>query len=338
MATYLYLALAGDHKIAIYGLDPASGRLTFQRDIPLSGAVGPLAVDPQHRFMYAGLRSTCQMASLRFDPGTGNLSLLHTIPLPSDPCFIATDRSGRFLFSAYYGAGAVAVHAISPEGRLGQAPLQWLETAPNAHAIQTDPSNRFAFVPHIAGPNLILQFTFDQERGTLTPNATPRVVPPGRVGPRHFCFHPSLDVAYFVNEQGCSVTTYHFDRSTGTLAPFQTLSTLPEGFGAENTCAQIHISPGGSFLYASNRGHDSIAGFAIDPASGRLRALGQQATEPVPRAFNLDPDGDFLFASGLVSGQLASYRIDRASGALRLLARYRVGERPMWVLAVRLAR
>jgi 6-phosphogluconolactonase len=264
--------------------------------------------------------------------------LLNTVSLPSDPCFVATDGIGRFLFSAYYGAGAVAVHAITPDGRLGQAPLQWLETAPNAHAIQTDRSNRFAFVPHIAGPNLILQFIFDQESGALNPNPTPWVVPPGRVGPRHFCFHPRLDVAYFVNEQGCSVTAYHFDRSTGTLAPFQTLSTLPEGFGAENTCAQIHITPAGSFLYASNRGHDSIACFAIDPSSGRLHALGQQPSEPMPRAFNVDPDGDFLFASGLVSGQLTSYRIDRSSGALQPLARYRVGERPMWVLAVQLSR
>jgi 6-phosphogluconolactonase len=143
-------------------------------------------------------------------------------------------------------------------------------------------------------------------------------------------------VAYFVNEQGCSVTAYHFDPSTGTLAPFQTLSTLPQGFSAENTCAQIHITPSGGFLYASNRGHDSIAGFAIDPSSGRLRAIGQQPTEPMPRAFSVDPDGDFLFASGLVSGQLASYRIDRSNGTLQPLERYRVGERPMWVHLVRL--
>lgn len=333
MSTYLYVALAGEAKIAHYALDAASGGLVFQRDLPLGGAVGPLAVDPEGRFMYAGLRSTCQMASLQVDPGTGSLSLLDTVALPSDPCFIATDRSGRFLFSAYYGAGAVAVHAITPDGRLSHAPLQWLETAPNAHAIQTDPSNRFAFVPHIAGPNLILQFTFDRESGALTPNPTPRVVPEGSVGPRHFCFHPRLDAAYFVNEQGCSVTAYHFDRSTGTLAPFQTLSTVPDGFSAENTCAQIHITPSGGILYASNRGHDSIAGFAIDPSSGRLRAIGQQPTEPMPRAFNVDPKGDFLFASGLVSGQLASYRIDRSSGSLQPLERYRVGERPMWVLA-----
>ena len=163
MSTYLYLALAGEHKIATYTLDPVSGRLTYRRDLPLGGAVGPLAVDLERRFMYAGVRSTCQIASLRIDPGTGSLSLLNVVSLPSDPCFIATDGTGRFLFSAYYGAGAVAVHAITPDGTLGQAPLQWLETAPNAHAIQTDRSNRFAFVPHIAGPNLILQFIFDQD-------------------------------------------------------------------------------------------------------------------------------------------------------------------------------
>jgi 6-phosphogluconolactonase len=335
MTYFMYLALAGENKIAIYTMDPDSGQLRFNRDVPLDGAVGPLAVDPDRQYLYAGIRSTCEMTSLRIAPDTGSLTLIGRVRLEADPCFIATDRQGRFLLSAYYGAGAVAVHRILPNGALDDTPVRWLATAPNAHAIQTDASNRFAFVPHIAGPNVILQFEFDEQDGTLTPNETPSVIPEERVGPRHFVFHPHLPVVYFVNEQGSSVTAYQFDRSAGTLRAFQTISTLPAGFAGENTCAQIHIAPSGDFLYASNRGHDSIACFAVDAATGGLNTIGQQPTEQMPRAFNLDPEGRFLFAAGLVSGKLASYRIDDQTGALEPIQTYLVGERPMWVHVLR---
>ena len=336
MTHFVYLALAGENRIAIYTMDPDSGRLRFNRNVPLGGAVGPLTADPGRQYLYAGIRSTCEMASLRIAPDTGNLTLIGRVPLEADPCFLATDRRGRFLLSAYYGAGAVAVHRISPDGTLDDIPVQWLATAPNAHAIQTDPSNRFALVPHIAGPNVILQFEFDEQNGTLTPNRTPSVSPEERVGPRHFVFHPRLPVVYFVNEQGSSVTAYQFDRSAGTLRAFQTISTLPAGFSVQNTCAQIHIAPSGAFLYASNRGHDSIACFAVDAATGGLNTIGQQSTEEMPRAFNLDPEGRFLYAAGLVSGRLASYRIDGQTGTLQPMQTYLVGERPMWVLVLRL--
>jgi 6-phosphogluconolactonase len=160
------------------------------------------------------------------------------------------------------------------------------------------------------------------------------VNPEEGVGPRHFVFHPHLPIVYFVNEQGSSVTAYQFDRSVGTLRAFQNISTLPVGFAGENTCAQIHIAPSGDFLYASNRGHDSIACFAVDAATGGLNIIDQQSTEEMPRAFNVDPAGRFLYAAGLVSGKLASYRIDDQTGALEPMQTYLVGERPMWVLVL----
>ncbi len=184
---------------------------------------------------------------------------------------------------------------------------------------------------------MILQFAFDERNGALKPNAEPQVVPEERVGPRHYVFHPDLPVVYFDNEQGSSVTAYRFNRSAGTLAPLQTVSTLPEAFAGDNTCAQIHITPSGRFVYASNRGHDSIACFSVDLATGSLTAVGQQPTEKTPRAFNLDPDGKYLFAGGLASSTLASYRIDYATGTLEPLETYVVGDRPMWVLALRSA-
>jgi 6-phosphogluconolactonase len=337
MPDYVYIAIAGEDKISIWTMSSVSGRLWFQEDVALGGAPGPLAVDPTRSFLYAGLRSTCQIASFSIDANSGRLLPIGSISLDADPCYLFTDRTGRFLLSAYYRAGMVAVHRIGPDGAVESPAVEWLPTAEKAHSIQTDTSNRYAFVPHVAGSNLILQFRFDERTGHLTPGMVPRVLPDAGVGPRHFCFHPGGEWVYFVNEQGCSVTAYRLDPSSGTLFPFQTVPTLPEGFDGQNTCAQIQITRSGRFLYASNRGHDSIACFAIDAISGQLTALGPQLTEKTPRAFNSDPDGHYLYVAGLDSGRLAAYRIDADSGSLLPLETYKVGDRPMWVLIVRLS-
>jgi 6-phosphogluconolactonase len=204
--------------------------------------------------------------------------------------------------------------------------------------MQTDPSNKFAFVPHIAGngPNAIFQFRFDENTGHLTPSSPFKVEPAEHLGPRHFCFHPTQNILYFSNEQGCSVTGYRLDTSAGTLSAFQTITTLPAGYAERNTCSQIQITPSGRFLYAPNRGHNSIASFAVDGSSGRLTALGHVATEAVPSAFSLDPEGNFLFAAGSASNRLASYRVNSNTGELTPLGTYDVGKRPMWVLMTRL--
>src|SRR5262245_21392839 len=195
------------------------------------------------------------------------------------------------------------------------APIEWLATATGAHAMQTDPTNHYAFVPHIAGngPNAIFQFTFDEHTGRLTPNAPAKVEPEALLGPRHFCFHPSLDILYFSNEQGCSVTGYRLDTATGTLAAFQTITTLPEGYTERNTCSQIQITASGRFLYAPNRGHNSIACFAVDTATGQLTATGRVASEPIPNALSLDPQDQFLFSAGQASGAMAVFRVDAES-------------------------
>jgi 6-phosphogluconolactonase len=337
MPYFVYVSLAGEGKIAIWAMDPATGKLTFQEDVVVQGGPAPLAVDPMQNILYAGLRSSLQVASYRIDHSTGGLSLLGKTALESDPCYLSTDRTGRFLLSSYYRAGRVAVHAIGEDGVVVGPPVEWRATAEKAHSIQTDASNRFVFVPHVMVDNVIMQYVFDQETGRLTPNAVPCVVPDSDWGPRHFCFHPSQDVVYFSDEQGCSVSAYRFDPDSGTLQAFQTISTLPDGFEGQNTGAQIHITPSGKFLYAVNRGHNSVAGFAVDAFTGRLTALGQQPTEAVPRVFNIDPRGQFLYAAGQVSGRLAAYRIDPQTGSLIPLATYTVGARPMWVLILDLA-
>ncbi len=338
MLYHIYVTLAGENKISILTMDAENGELTRQEDVALGGGPGPLAVDPEKRFLYAGVRSTQEISSFRTERETGKLTLISNIPLESDPCALYTDRAGRFLLSAYYSAGRVAVHALTPEGAVEKAPVQWLSTARGAHALQTDASNQFAFAPHVQESNAILQFLFDEAAGTLTPNPeAPKVTPPPGTGPRHFCFHPTKDIVYFDNEQECSVTGYHLDTSSGTLQPFQTLSTLPQGFDEENTCAQIHIAASGRTLYASNRGHDSIACFSIDPDTGRLSSMDQEPTEEMPRAFNLTPQDDFLLVGSLVSENLACYRVDQETGALSHMYTRHIGERPMWILPLNLA-
>ena len=334
MTYYVYISVAAENKILIFKMEPETGKLLFQEGVELGGAPGPLAVDPNRELLYAGIRSNREISSFRIDQSTGSLSLIGTVSLDADPCYLSTDRRGNFLLSAYYGAGVAAVHPIGKDGAVGSPPIEWRSTAERAHCIRTAPSNQFVFVPHTAGPNLIFQFKFDENTGALTPNAVPKVIPEEGAGPRHFCFHPSKDILYFSNEQGCSVTAYHFDTSAGTLAPFQTISTLPDDFDGDNSCAQIHITPNGKFLYVSNRGHDSIAGFSIDSGTGRLISIGQQQTEAIPRAFTIDPTGNFLFAGGQASGRLASYRIDPQTGALSPLDTYTIGKQSLWVLII----
>ncbi len=343
MAIYAYVSLQDEDRISIFAMDPATGALEHRGDSALTGMPAPLAIDPQKRYLFAGRRQADDygLSSFRIDRATGGLSLIGGVPIPGNPVHISTDRKGDYLLTACYYQGRAGVHAIGGDGSLGGQPIEWRETGIGAHYIQTEPSNRYAFVPHIAngamtGLNAILQFDFDDATGTLTPNSTPRAIPQALDGPRHICFNPNLDIVYSSNEQGCSVTAYNFDSSQGTLSPFQTVSTLPEGYTDHNTCSQIQITPSGKFLYAPNRGHNSIACFGVDEFDGRLTSIGQVATEPVPRAFSLDPAGKYLFAAGLESGRLAAYRVNEASGLLEPLRVYPVGQHPMWVLVTEL--
>ena len=341
MATYLYVSLQDDDIIARYDLDQATGGLSNRVEYHLAGMPAPMATDPQRRFLFVGRRRPGEfgLTSYRIEAGSGDLEHINDINLGGNPVHISTDRTGNYLLSAYYYQARVGVHGFDDEGHLNPAPVEWRETGIGAHYIQTDASNRYAFVPHIAegsqtGPNAIFQFRFDESTGHLTPNTPDRAVPTSPEGPRHICFNPNLNVVYSSNEQGCSVTAYSFDADSGALSPFQTVPTLPDGFTERNTCSQIQITPSGQFLYAPNRGHNSVAGFAVGQEDGSLTPLGQTATEPVPRAFSLDLTGNYLYASGLESGRLASYRISQDSGVLAPLEVYDIGKAPMWVLII----
>jgi 6-phosphogluconolactonase len=334
--TVIYVSLAGEKKVAVYRMDSDDGKLTHANDIKLEGKPGALTTDPKRRFLFASLRAEGRLASFRIDPTSGRLTPVSVVPAGADPAHLSTDRTGTFLFTAYYVAAKVTVHRIGSDGTLPEKPLQTVKTDDKAHAIVPDPSNRFVFVPH-TGPNVIFQFAFHAEKGRLNAGTVPRLRTGEKTGPRHLVFHPTRSIAYVINEQGSSVTTYALDGEAGTLKPLQTVSTLPKDFRETNATAEIKLHPTGRFLYASNRGHDSIAMFAVDSKSGMLTSLGQEATERTPRSFDIDPSGKFLYAAGESSGKLACYRIDEKTGKLKRFTTLEVGKTPWWIQAVAVA-
>ena len=340
MPTFVYVTASGDDKILIFRQDEESGSLEKLGEVSAIGRPAPLATDPDGRFLYVARRDVNELSSYSINPASGELDLLGVADLESDPNFLATDKTGRWLLSAYYIAGRCAVHPINADGVAQSPPVEWRQTGPGAHSMQTDATNRFAFVPHIGGGNgvnAIFQFRFDEDSGTLAPNDPASVPQDGDLGPRHYCFHPSLDVLYFSNEQGCSVTAYDFNTTKGTLSAFQTVSTLPALWNGRNSCAQIRINPSGTMLFAPNRGHDSIACFLIDEESGHLTRTAIVPSEPVPRALNVDPQGRFLYVAGLDSGKLAAYKVNEAWGGIDRIGTYEAGREPMWVLPVNVA-
>src|ERR1700739_2241018 len=241
MSEMLYVGLQDDDKIVVFALDGDSGKLTKRADVAAAGGPSVMAIGPDRNTLYVGCRTRPSIASYRVDPATGGLSQSGTAAQADAPTFLAPDRTGRYMLCAYYQGGYVAVYPIAAGGTIGAAATDNQKTAVGAHAIATDPSNRFAFVPHIAriqdnvleppknnpGPNVILQYRFDAQTGRLSPNTPHRVEQRDLIGPRHYIHPPSLDVVYFSNEQGCSVTAYRIDGAKGTLSSAQQTSTLP---------------------------------------------------------------------------------------------------------------
>jgi len=330
----MYLSLGGEDRVAIYQMNPETGDLEAKGTVPVDGPPGAMAVGPERKFLYVGVRSERgSVATLRIDPGTGGLTQVASTPLVANPVYLAVDHTGHHLLMSSYGAGKAAVYPIKADRTIGSRPTHVVTTEKNPHSILMDRSNRFVFVPN-AGADLILQYKFDTERGRLRRNAPPKIATAAGAGPRHLWFHPTLNVVYCVNETNSSVTVFKLDEQKGTLSKLQNLSTLPDGYEGESYCADIEVTPSGKFLYASNRGYHSITGFAVDPSTGKLTSLGQTPTEEWPRSFNIDPTENFLYSAGQKSDTLIAYRIDGETGGLKPLKVYEVGKGPAWVQVV----
>jgi 6-phosphogluconolactonase len=330
----------------MYGSGPKDGIYVAELDLA-TGVVSPprlaaravdpsfLAFDPSHKFLYAVSevmklrgRASGGVAAFAVDNATGNLTRLNEQPSEgAGPCYLIVDHSGKNVLVANYDGGTVAVLPINENGRLkpassvivhhGKGANPQRQERAHAHSINVDPANRFAFAADL-GADRIFVYHFDPAAGKLTPNDPPAaVIAPGS-GPRHFAFHPSGRFAYLINEMASTITAFWYDAENGSLATVQTISTLPKGFKGESTTAEIVVHPSGKFVYGSNRGHDSIAIFSVDAASGHLTAIGHEPTQGhTPRNFSIDPTGTYLLAANLDSNSVTVFHLDPATGRLK---------------------
>ncbi|MBS0204884.1 MAG: lactonase family protein [Planctomycetes bacterium] len=293
-----------------------------------------VAIHPSQKYLYAvseiadfdGKKSGA-VSAFSIDEVTGSLRVLNQFPSEGmHPCHVIVDAAGKNALVANYSSGTVAVLPIDPNsGRLSKAStvIQHVgssvnpqrQEGPHAHSINLDAANRFAFAADL-GLDKILIYQFNPASGDLKPNDPPAgIVAPGS-GPRHLAFHPSGKYVYVNNELSSGITTFTYDAAMGRLTELQTLSTLPAGFTGENSTAETVVHPSGKMVYVSNRGHDSIALFQIDPATGKLTALGHTPTGGrTPRNFNVDPTGTFLLVANQSSSDVTVFRIE-ATGTL----------------------
>ena len=329
MKTLVYVSHAESGDIRVFGLDAVAGTLKPLQQLDIGGTLMPMAVSPDQRFLYVARRSAPLAAvALAIDPASGLLTQLGHGALPHSMAAIATDRSGRWLFSASYGGAIVAVSPIGADGLPGEA-QQVLPTAPHAHCIQADPSNRHVYATSLGG-GLLYHWHFDAGSGRLAPAQSPALALHAGAGPRHFVFDATGRFAWLLGELDGSVTLLRFS-GDGTPTVMQTASSLPPGFTGEPWAADIHLTPDGRFLYTTERRSSTLAVFGVDPVRGALTPLGHAPTETQPRGFAIEPGGRCLVAAGQLSHRLTVHGIDPRCGALAPRSSIDTGRDPNWI-------
>lgn len=340
---------AADHKYIIYigtytGRD-SKGIYAYRFDA-ISGEVNPiglvaesenpsfLAAHPSGRFLYAvneidqfGGEKSGSISAFSIDRNTGNLTLLNRVSsLGTGTAHLSIDKTGRYLLVANYGGGSVAAFPIHDDGSLGKASsfVQHTgssvnperQTGPHAHEIVATNDNRFVLVPDL-GLDEVLIYRFNAAKGSLSPNDPAFAKTAPGAGPRHVAVHPTGRFVYVVNEMQSTVSAFSYDAHAGSLRHIETLTTLPKDFTGQNSTAEILTDAKGRFLYLSNRGHDSIAVFAINPHNGTLSPVQDALTGgKTPRNFAIDPTGAWLFAANQESNTVTLFRVDSHTGRL----------------------
>ena len=333
---YIGTYTEGTNSKGIYAFryDAASGQVTMIGLAAETTNPSFVAVHPNGRFLYAVNElknykgpNSGGVSAFAVDRATGKLTFLNELPsLGADPCYIIVDKEGKHVLVANYTGGSVAVFPIKDDGSLGEASAFVQHTGhgtnpqrqegPHAHSIDLSPGERFAYVDDL-GLDETLIYKYDSAKGTLTPNDPPFAKLDPNTGPRHFALRPDGRFAYVVGEMGHTVTVFANDLKKGSLEKLQTISTLPADFSGRNDDAEIEVHPSGKFLYASNRGHESIAVYAIDPAKGTLTLVEITPTGGnEPRSFEIDPTGKLLFAENQKSDDIVVFKIDQKTGKL----------------------
>ncbi len=319
----------GSKGIYAYRFAPKSGKLTEIGLVAETSNPSFLAVHPNGRFLYAANENRQgTVTAFSIDPATGKLTELNQVSSKgSGPCHVAVDKTGKVLYVANYNNGSIAAYLVGTDGKLGEASAAvqhsgssadpQRQRGPHAHSVNVSPDNRFLLVADL-GLDQILTYHIDTAKGTLAPGDPPYTkLTPGS-GPRHFAFHPKGKFAYACDEMVSKVTAFTYDAAKGSLTEIESVSMLPKDFSGDNSAAEIFVHPNGKFLYASNRGHNSIVEFAIDEKKGTLTPVDWTPTQGKnPRNFAIDPTGGYLFADNQDSGNIVVFRIDGKTGKLK---------------------
>jgi 6-phosphogluconolactonase len=294
-----------------------------------------LAFDPARKFLYCVNefkeyegKASGAVSAFRIDPETGELTYLNSkASHGTDPCHLIVDKTSKNVLVANFASGSVCVLPIADDGSLKEASCviqhegssvdPKRQAGPHAHAVELSADNCFAFVPELGGDKVMI-YELDAASGTLTPNKNqPSIQTAPGAGPRQLAMHPNGRFAFLINELNSTMTSYRYDAAKGTLTELQTLSTLPADFKGHSSCAEVQIHPSGKFLYGSNRGHDSIVIYAVDPDTGGLTLVGHESTRgKIPRNFEVSPSGEFLAAANQDSENVVMFRINAATGKL----------------------
>jgi 6-phosphogluconolactonase len=322
---------SGSPGVYVCAFDPSNGAMEIISS--QSGLQNPtfLDVDADHKRLYA-LTDTIAAdgsrqggaAAFTIDLAEGTLRPINSMPtVPAPACHITSDRTRQTLLVASYHGGLIGMSPIEADGQVGPAAdivkhegtsILPVQDRPRAHSVTVDPNNRFAVACDL-GLDKVFTYRLDLENKKFV-YASETQVSPG-AGPRHFVFHPALPRGYVINELNATITAFAYNEETGALTELQTVSTLPEAYRGENACADIHISPDGRFLYGSNRGHDSIAVYAIGE-SGELTLVEHASVlGRHPRNFALTPDGRYLLAANRDTNNVVVFHREEASGKLK---------------------
>lgn len=328
-------AFAPGDKGAIhaYQLDLDSGKLKLLQRTTNAENPFYLAVSPNQKFLYSiraktfGGKENEEVAAYEITDGTGKLKLLNRqSALGTAACYLDVDATGKTVLVANYLTGSVASLPVKEDGALGKA-ASFIQHAgssvdparqkgPHAHCIVVSPDNRFVFAADL-GLDQVLAYRLDAAKGKLTPNRQPFVRTPPGAGPRHLTFHPNGKHVYVINELANSVTLFDYETDSGILIEKQTIATLPKDFAGKSYCADLKITPDGRFLFGTNRGHDSIAGYRI-AADGRLALIGiEPSLGKGPQNLAITPDGKLLLCANMPGDNVAVFRIDAKVGSLK---------------------
>jgi 6-phosphogluconolactonase (cycloisomerase 2 family) len=314
--------------IHVYRIDPATGGWTPVQTV--GGLVNPsfLLASREERFLYSVHGDETYATAFAIDSSTGKLSTLDRVETGGrNGVHLALDPDGRFLIVANYSSGSVAVMPVKPDGGLdgpvqvvalpGQpGPHRVEQASSHPHQVLFDPSGKYVVVPD-KGLDRIFVFRFDPSSGTLTPTAQGSGAARSGSGPRHGAFHPALPVLWMLNEIGCTIATYQWEAERGHLRAVQILPATPPEFTGESTPSEIAVSASGRFVYCSNRGHDSIACFAPDPATGLLTTVGwTPCGGRTPRFIGFDPSHRVLYAALEQSDTIVPFLANAAKGTL----------------------